>query len=253
MAMMNTNLAAAALLCCAALCAQTAPDRDQVMAVSKSFLRDSAELPMDVDVTTVVKDAKGKTKRNAKAKIRFLFKGYSGKSGNFSFHSTSGMFGVRVLHDSVGGNFAVIAAFTRLAPDPDGEPEISIDPEKAGEPLNVHVAGPKNCRPFRMSQKYLYPEQLCPLADFRMIREGTGLRVESFALDAAKLPAAGKVQYLGEGEIQRFHAEGELQEARLPDDPRPFLIPKRVTTTIATSTGTIVVTNLYTLRMDKKK
>ena len=67
---------------------------------------------------------------------------------------------------------------------------------------------------------------------------------------AERVPQQGHVPdlpYLGEGNVRRFHANGELQQVTLPDDPRPFLIPKRVITTVESEKGTIVVTNDYKL------
>jgi hypothetical protein len=77
--------------------------------------------------------------------------------------------------------------------------------------------------------------------------------VQNFAVDIEQLPARGNVRYLGEGQVRKIHSDGEVQEARMGNDPRPFLIPKRVTTTIETDRGAIVVTNDYTLHTETKK
>jgi hypothetical protein len=69
-------------------------------------------------------------------------------------------------------------------------------------------------------------------------------------VDISELPAPGKMPYLGDVKILKIHSEGEVQEARMTDDPRPFLIPKRVVTTIETDKGTMTVTNAYTLRAE---
>jgi hypothetical protein len=85
-------------------------------------------------------------------------------------------------------------------------------------------------------------------------RDATGkLAVKDFAVDIEQLPAPGKVRYLGEARVRKIHSDGEVQEARMGDDPHPFLIPKRVTTTIETDKGAVVVTNDYTLHTETKK
>lgn len=102
------------------------PDRAQITALSKTFLRDSAELPMDVRVRTMVIDAKGKTKRDAQSKVEFIFRGYNAGTEKYSFRSTAGFMSLRILHDSVAGNFAAINAFSRLTPHGTDPSEVTI-------------------------------------------------------------------------------------------------------------------------------
>jgi hypothetical protein len=90
--------------------AQPAPDRAEVVALSGTFLRDTAELPMEVDVTVVVTDVKGKQKRNARSKVAFVFRGHNGQTGRFSVRSTTGILSVRGMRDSFAPNLAVINA-----------------------------------------------------------------------------------------------------------------------------------------------
>ena len=237
----SPRLAPALLLTSVILLAQTAPTRDEITTLSKSFLRDSAELPMDVAVATVVKNAKGKTIRDAHSNVRFLFRGYNAQSGRFSFRAQTGMMSLRILHDSVGGNFAVIDAFALLAPHPDGLTDVAVDGGQGGEPFILRTAQ-TDCREFVMSGKHMFPEKRCAKAEFRVRKDAAGaLSIERFGFDILNLPAKGKLPYLGEGEVRRFHADGELQQAKLPDDPRPFLIPKRVVTTVEGDKGIIVI------------
>ncbi|HYM12281.1 MAG TPA: hypothetical protein VEU62_16215, partial [Bryobacterales bacterium] len=77
------------------------------------------------------------------------------------------------------------------------------------------------------------------------------LTLERFALEISNLPAAAKIAYLGDVQIRRIHAEGDIQKAYLPKDPKPFFIPKRVATSIETDKGSIVLTNVYTLTADR--
>lgn len=104
-----------------------------------------------------------------------------------------------------------------------------------------------------MSTKFLYGEHYCYTTVFRVVRDAAGkLAVHGFGVDIEQLPALRKVRYLGEVQIRKIHSDGEVQEARMGDDPRPFLVPKRVTTTIETDTGAVVVTNHYTLHTKTK-
>jgi hypothetical protein len=237
--------AAVLIFAAVALFAQTAPSREQITALSKTFLRDSAELPMDVAVTAVVTDAAGKQKRNAHSTVRFVFHGYNGETGRWNFRSNSGMFSMRILNESVGGSFAFIDAFARLTPQKDNPP-LEVDGFSAR-------TGPGDCKQFRMSKRFPYPEDFCYTTEYRLARDASGdLAIERFALDIHGLPAQATVPYLGDVRVLKIHSDGEVQQARMPDDPRPFLIPKRVTTTLETDRGKIVVTNTYTLRLGRK-
>jgi hypothetical protein len=232
------------------LLAQTPPDRSQMTELSKSFLRDSAELPMDVAVTTVVKDATGKQKRNATSTVRLLFRGYNAQAGRWSFRANSGLMARRILYDSMGGHLAIFDAFTAIAPRPEGELPIVVEVGDAGAPFVVRVTDPK-CAVFEMKGSFPYPNKSCNTSTFDVLRGAAGeLGIERFTLDILRLPAAGKVPYLGEATIRKIHTEGEVQLAQLGADTKPFLIPKRVITAIEADRGTLVVTNAYTLKAE---
>ena len=230
------------------------PNRGEITALARTFLRDSAELPMDVQVQTLVTDAKGKKKRDAHSNVRFFFSGFNAKSERYTFRSTAGFMSLRILHDSLAGNFVAINAFTSLAPQ-SGKPDgVTIEPGATADTFAIRSQPAADCSRFRMSTKYLYPELFCYSVLFHVTKDGSGkLTIQNFAVDIEKLPVQGKVGYLGDAQIRKIHSTGEVQEAHLGDDPRPFLVPKRVTTTIETDKGSVVVTNDYTLQPDAKK
>jgi hypothetical protein len=105
-----------------------------------------------------------------------------------------------------------------------------------------------NCHGFKMTGKYLYPDNYCSSVTVHLSRTGDGkLAIRNLAVDVTQLPAAGTVNYLGRAQIREIHSEGEVQEALWEGDPRPFQIPKHVVTTIETDKGSATVTNDYTL------
>jgi hypothetical protein len=247
-------LAAVVLLGGGILFGQTAPDRTEITALTKSFLRDSAELPMTVAVETVVTNAKGKKVRNTHSMTEFVFRGYNGLTGNASFKSNAGLMSYRILHDSIGPNFAILDAFTALAPHPEGLADVAVEGGQSGEPFLLKTAAECKELQFAMSGQFPYPNKKCYATEFRVRKGEAGeWTIERFGLDVAELPAPGKIPYLGLAQIRKVHAEGELQAVRLPDDPRPFLIPKRVTVSIESDKGTAVVTNQYTLKTPARK
>src|SRR5579883_226840 len=235
----------AAVLPCAAQVDGVPPvDRDRVSAVFKTFLRDSAELPMDVAVTTVVADARGREKRHTHSTVRLLFRGYNQQGERFSMRAQAGLFSYRLLHDSMAGDLAIFRAFSLLGVAREAQASWTLTEDRAG--LRVRSA-PVHCSGFIMDGE-LFPKHDCAAAEFQLGRDAAGeLTVDGFSLDSTNLPAAGKVRYLGPVQVRRYHVEGNLQNGYLADDPRPFLVPKHVVATIETDKGTIVVTDDHTV------
>lgn len=225
------------------------PDAAPVTALFKMFLRDSAELPMDVLVKTVVTDSKGHQKRNTHATIHLLFKGYSEKGQRFTFTSRAGLWDRRVLHDSVTGDLAVFRAFSGVMPDRDGKQR--FDTAEDGMAIVVR-SKTEDCNQFEWRSGELYPARDCAGVEFRLERGSDGeLSVGRFRLDTQNLPGRGNVRYLGAASVRKYEAEGDVQKAYLPGDPKPFLVPKRVVTTIETDKGKIVVTEEHRMAVKK--
>jgi len=172
----HSSLAAAVLLGGGVLLAQSAPDRAEITTLSKSFLRDSAELPMTVAVETVVKNAKGRQVRNAHSTTEFIFRGYNGQTGRSSFKSNAGLMSYRILHDSVGPNFAVLDAFTALAPHPDGLNDVAVEGGQFGEPFLLKTSAACKDIPFAMSGQFPYPNSKCYATEFRVHQDDAGTR-----------------------------------------------------------------------------
>ena len=57
---------------------------DQIKALAKVYLRDSAEVPLSVDVTTVVTDPDGNVKHRGHVTASMVFRGYNLESRKFS-------------------------------------------------------------------------------------------------------------------------------------------------------------------------
>jgi hypothetical protein len=228
---------------------------DRVMVLAKKYFRDSAELPMDVAVTTVVTNAKGKQKRNSHSTVLLVFKGYNQETGRFSFQGRSGWFNTGALRDSLSGDFAAFIAATYLAPKKDEPPPHHLEirqPANPGEPYLI-TGHESECPKFELIERRLFPKHTCGSVEFRLIREGSDdLMFQHFSLDNGGLPAPAKTAYLGDVQVTSFHFGVDFQKSFLPGDPVPFLLPKQTVTTIATDQGKIVITNLYTPRVRTK-
>ena len=241
------------LLCCQAPgYGQATLDAARVTALAKMYFRDSAELPMDVAVTAVVSDAHGKLKRRSQSSVRFLFRGYNQEAGKFSFRSNSGWFNTRALRESLSGDLAVFFAVMGLAPAKDQSPHLEIQqPTRAGEPyLVTRKAG--ECPEFKLLRDWVFPEKPCVSMQFRVSGDpADGLIFQDFSFDAINLPGTAKVADFGDVQVLSFHSEGDFQKALLPGETQPYLLPKLVVTSVATSKGKIVITNQYSARIEK--
>jgi len=224
-------------------------DPAKVTALFRMFLRDSAELPMDVAVTTLVTDAAGREKRHTQGTVRLLFRGYSQQAERFTMKSQAGLMYRRLLHDSMAGDLAVFKAFMLVAPGKNGAPRVKVAEEDGGlVARNIET----ECPDFEMRTGELFPRRDCSRVEFRLVREASGeLAVDHFRIETVNLPAPAKLRYLGQVEVWKYAAEADVQKAYLPGDPRPFLVPKRVVTTIETNKGNIVLTEEHVLAVKK--
>ena len=72
----QTMLLLGTVFCCAVAASQTGPSTDvsldRLSKAAKVYFRDTAELPMNIAVTTVVTDAAGKLKRQSQGSVDFL-------------------------------------------------------------------------------------------------------------------------------------------------------------------------------------
>jgi len=229
-------------------------DPAQATALFKMFLRDSAELPMDVAVTTVVTDAAGRQKRHVQGTIRLLFHGYSQQRERFSFHASAGLMYRRLLNDSMAAELATFKAFAVVSPGKDGAPKVQI--VQQGGDLVARNAD--ECREQEMHthglylSRGLYLQKDCSRAEFLLGRDAAGaLEIRRYRLDVMNLPASVKLAYLGQVEVRQYMTEGDVQKVYLPGDPKPFLAPKHLVLTIETDKGRVVVTGDHTLAARK--
>jgi hypothetical protein len=221
---------------------------DRIMALAKTYFRDSAEVPMDVAVTTVVTDRAGKPKRQAQSSVRMLFHGYNRQSHKLSLNGNSGMFNSWALRDSMSGNMAAFVAALLLTPGKEVTEHLEIhQPAQPGQPILV-TNHPEPCPSFEIQPpgRYLFPRKPCGEAQFSLtVKPDNDLTFQQYSFDSGGLPAAAKVPYLDEVQMLTFHLDIEFQEGFLPGESNPFLWPKQTITQVTTDKGKISITNRY--------
>lgn len=212
--------------------AQT-PDTSQVMALAKRYFRDSAEMPMQVSVTTTVR---GKERH---ANVTMLFSGYG--EGRFRARA-KGRFADRgMLKESLSGELAAFASGALLLRKRD-----TARIEGDGHEVRIVDSG---CPPLRLvSDSVLFParEALCGTAVFETAPGVDGPTFSRFRLTSANVPARVKTADLGEVELRSFQVEEEFQSLKLKGDARPVLLPKTVRIKATTDKGDIEIRNEYT-------
>ncbi len=234
-------LLSAFVLCSGALAASDLDFLDfaQVKALAKSFFRDSTEVPMSVDVTTVATDPSGKVKHRGHGMAGMVFNGYNQGEHKFSLRANAGMMSAGAMKDSVGGDLAVFFAGGLIQKeDPNHTVEIR-QPDRA-------VVRDKDCAALTLMQRWMFPEHPCGAGEFTLGKNAAGsLTIQRFKFDGAGAPASAKVEYLGDVQVTGFHAEVEFREKLLPGDTKPYLWPLTSETTLNTDKGKLTITNRY--------
>jgi hypothetical protein len=227
---------------------------DQLTAAAKRYFHDTAELPLLQQTEFSVFDRSGRVRKREKSTRDYLFEGYNPRSetahstvsgGNVSFWSMmrgnkmlkiSGNSAIWTMH--AGGVARNLNGFTFEAdtlPGSDGWMLAKLVPKG---PCHSVVMN-KN------AEYYLLDGEFCLSAELQLDHE---LRFQKGSYEVMGLPAAVKIHPFGECTLTRYHAEVEFQMATMPGDKEPFLIPKRVTTTLQTNKGNVVISSVYELK-----
>ena len=183
----------------------------------------------------------------------YLFKGYSPRSEsangtlsgvNVSFWSV--MRGNRLVKASYNGAGWIMVpglVARSLSSVPLG---ITSTKDEDGSVL-VRLGDKAACQPFTMNDRWnaerYIPDGACGSdAEFRLDRY---LHFQNFAYEATGLPIPARIYPFGDCTLQRYHTEIEFQTTTIPGDTEPFLLPKRVTTTLETNKGNLVINSMY--------
>ena len=220
---------------------------DQVTAAAKIYFRDIDELPMTVAVTKAILDQSGKLKKQSRGSVEFLFHGYNPVARKGTASTNYGFFKKGVMKESVPGSAVVLVTGVflkkELARDPPPQRE---QPAGPGQPLKLRFSF-TTCSPFEFNEGFLVPRNFCGSSEYQLVRvEGKDdLLLQHYSFDSTALPAEADIEYFGKVKILGYHVDEDFQQAFLPNDPKPFLMPRQIVTTISTDKGKIILTNEY--------
>ncbi len=215
---------------------------EQIKALTKVYLRDSTEVPMNVDITTVeVTDTKEpKVTHNSHLTETTVFKGYNQGSGSFAVRATKQGLTPFGRYEAFSGEFAAFLSGTILFRKDNPETEI-----KSGEPVSI-VVRDKNCSALDANPNFVFPRKVCGTTEvtFASVPQGD-LAIQHATFDSKGAPAHVKVAHLGMVEVRAYHYDVDFQLKTLPGEAKPYLWPLKTVVTATSDKGTVTVTNLY--------
>jgi hypothetical protein len=220
------------------------PTFAQLASAVRVTLRDSAELPMKMNVTTVATDSSGRVRKQKTGSYEFDFHGFNPRSGQSGYDFRGSRGTIRAAVSTM--QFTVAPSMINAQ---DAEKTFSLQIDRGTEPaapVAVKLKTVNACEPFQWSAENQLPKSYCGDIDFEFSRDDLTMR--SFVFRSGGLPASAKVESLDSVTVLGYRMAATFQKAGLRGDPQPFLIPVRVTVTIETDKGRIETTSLFALR-----
>jgi hypothetical protein len=225
---------------------------DDLLTAAKKYFRDTAEFPLIQTTTFSVIASSGRSRKPKTITREYLFHGYSRQGQTANARITGGSESMwDVLRGSKLGKASANSAIWTMIPglllysDP-GAFALTFAPSGNGSELLQAKMAPKNSCPLlsmsHQNSQWYFPDNACGESEFQLDQD---LRFKQFAFQAYGLPAQVDLAPFGRCNLERYHAELEFQEVILPQDKAPFLVPRRVTATLETDKGTVVISSIY--------
>ncbi len=219
------------------------PTLAQVVKASRTYFRDSAELPLVMTIELTAKDPSGRVRKHKTGKVKYDFHGYNPRSEN----ANANLRGSRsVMKAAFVAAISGTLPMALLTPKADQAFNLSFQESSPPEIVSMQFVPTAPCEPMKWSPDSYGPESLCGTYVVQLTRPR--LVLSHFAFAAAGLPITGNVEFLGMTTISGYHVDAEFQDVMLPDDPKPFRVPKRIAVTVETAKGTLYMKADYSLK-----
>src|SRR5690349_3071515 len=210
-----------------------------VARAGKIYFRDSAEFPMHISVELTATDLAGKVRKHKTGKFNYDFHGYNQRSAKstITLHGPRGM-----MKAALSAAVSSMAPISFLSPDAEKEYVFTVI-DQGTDVVSARISRIAQCEPSTWMRDFEALETVCGSFEVRLQKDDFALK--SYIFDAGNLPVSANVDFLGPATISGYHAEAEFQKVFLPDDSKPFRVPKQITVTITTDKGKLVISSAY--------
>jgi hypothetical protein len=219
----------------------------QVAKASKVYFRDSAELPLRMNVEMTLTDQSGRIRKHKTGKVDYDFHGYNSRSEHMHFNLRGPK---AVLKAAISVSVASLASVTLLGTEAEKHYTFSASESESPDLILANMAPIPACGPFEWSPDSYTVKLIC--GSFEIQLQKNDLELKHVTFNGSGLPASAVMDVLGPVTILRFHSEADFQNVLLPGDPKPFLVPKLVTVTVDTDKGKLVMSSGYALKLKRK-
>jgi len=210
-----------------------------VARAGKIYFRDSAEFPMRISVELTATDLAGKVRKHKMGKFNYDFHGYNHRSDK----TTITLRGPRgMMKAALSAAVSALAPVSFLALDAEKEYVFTVIDQES-DVVSARLSRIAQCAPSTWMRDFHALETVCGSFEVRLQKDDFALK--SYIFDAGNLPVSANVDFLGPATVSTYRAEAEFQKVFLPDDPKPFLVPKQITVTITTDKGKLAISSAY--------
>lgn len=210
-----------------------------VAKAGKAYFRDSAEFPMRISTELTATNLSGRVRKHKSATFKYDFHGYNQRSANgtVTLHGPKAM-----MKAAFGAVISSMAPVSFLSPTAEKKYAFKIT-EQGADLVSARLSHLDKCEPSRWVPDFDALNPMCGSFEVQLQRDDLALK--HYIFDAANLPVSADIDPFGPATISTYHAEVEFQKVFLPDDPKPFLIPQRVTVIIETDKGKLTISSSY--------
>lgn len=229
--------------CVRAACIANELTLGQVAKASKVYFRDSAELPLLMNVEMTITDQSGRIRKHKTGKVNYDFQGYNSRSERAHLNLKGSR---AVLKAAASISISSLAPAILLGPEAEQSFTFRTLEPRSPDLVLANMAPVPACDPFEWWADFYTSKSLC--GSFEIQLQKNDLELKHVTFHASGLPASAVVDVLGPVTILRFHSEADFQKVLIAGDPKPFLVPRLVTVTVDTDKGKIVMSSEYVLR-----
>lgn len=228
---------------------------DELIAATHIYFRDTAEFPMIQNMVMTVTNSSGHVRKRRQGTYDYLVEGYpSGKHemqvGTY-FPRDADIFSDTVqawngaLWSATASNIHAIFPVNLLWAKQEGATLVVLNRASDGV-TTARLVPSQACPPFAFSDPKLFaPKAICGKSEVQLRPD---LSLQRFVFDEAGLPAPVKFPPFGKTTLQSFRVDIEFQEVVIEPDPKPYVVPARVTSTLVTNKGTFNIVSEYTAK-----